>query len=81
MAGESIDFKADWTPAPNGLMISGKDACQKIIVQEDWKKAPNYDAMNVHPGTTTLFTERDKSAYKKKVGPESGSKAQPLTPQ
>ncbi|RDW77757.1 hypothetical protein BP6252_05810 [Coleophoma cylindrospora] len=52
--------------APNSLLVSSKDACQRIIVQEDWKKAPSYDKMNAHPPTTSLFSERDKTAYRKK---------------
>lgn len=53
--------------APNDIIFAGKDAVQKVLIDEDFVKAPVYDDIEMYPGIKSLITERDKSLYKSKV--------------
>ncbi|KAL3419851.1 p450 monooxygenase [Phlyctema vagabunda] len=53
--------------APNMVIVAGKDTIYKIVVDDDLKKGPAYDMMNVVDGVKTLFTERDKTLYRQKI--------------
>jgi len=57
----------DCDAAPNLVIFAEKDAIQKIVVEEDFKKAPIYEAMRQNPDVTTLLTETDKAKYKPAV--------------
>jgi hypothetical protein len=49
------------------VLVASKSEIRKIIVEEDLKKAHMYEAIRPNPLITTLFSERDKTAYKHRV--------------
>lgn len=53
--------------APQLILLGGKDAIQKALVEDDLVKSPEYELFRINPGITSLFTERDKIAYRQKV--------------
>jgi hypothetical protein len=52
---------------PQAVMFAGKNAIQKIIVEDDMLKSPEYDWRLADPNITNLITERDRVAYRQKV--------------
>ncbi len=48
-------------------MIAEKSGVLKILVDEDFVKAPIYEAVRVDPSVSSLITERDKALYRQKV--------------
>jgi hypothetical protein len=54
---------------PQAVMFAGKNAIQKIIVEDDMLKSPEYDWRLADPNITNLITERDRVAYRQKVWP------------
>lgn len=57
----------DRITGPNEVMFADKSSVQKILVEDDFIKAPIYESIRLHPKVTSLITERDKVAYKQKV--------------
>lgn len=53
--------------APNAVIFAGKDAIQKIVVEEDLTKSPEYEWIRSKPEISNLLTERDKVTYRQKV--------------
>ncbi|PVH81743.1 cytochrome P450 [Cadophora sp. DSE1049] len=51
---------------PKDVLFKDKAAVQKILVEDDLVKAPTYEAIRPYPHITSLISERDKTAYKKK---------------
>lgn len=49
------------------MLVASKSAIQKVIVEEDLIKSPEYERGRNDPKVTNLLTERDKVAYKQKV--------------
>jgi len=49
------------------VLVASKSAIQKVIVEEDLIKSPEYERGRNDPKVTNLLTERDKVAYKQKV--------------
>lgn len=47
-------------------MIAEKSGVQKILIDEDFIKDPIYQSIRMHPGITSLITERDKAVYRQK---------------
>jgi hypothetical protein len=52
---------------PQLVLVASKSAIQKVIVEEDLIKSPEYTTGRDDPKITNLITERDKIAYKQKV--------------
>lgn len=52
---------------PKHVIFAEKSAIQKILVEEDFKKAPIYDHIRGVSSVGTLFSERDKVKYKQAV--------------
>jgi len=52
---------------PKLVLVASKSAIQKVIVEEDLIKSPEYERGRNDPKVTNLLTERDKVAYKQKV--------------
>lgn len=48
-------------------MIAEKLGIQKILIDDDFVKAPVYETVRIDPNVTSLITERDKVAYRQKV--------------
>jgi hypothetical protein len=59
--------ETDCKTAPHLVVFAENDAIQKILVEEDFKKAPVYEAMRDNPHIATLISETDKVKYKKAV--------------
>jgi hypothetical protein len=53
--------------APREVLVAGKSGVQKILIDDDMIKSPIYDMVRPEGYITTLMSERDKTAYKKKV--------------
>ncbi|KAH7408064.1 cytochrome P450 [Cadophora sp. MPI-SDFR-AT-0126] len=51
---------------PKDILIRDKAAVQKILVEDDLVKSPIYEAIRPDHHITSLITETDKVAYKKK---------------
>ena len=56
------------------MLFAGKNAIQKIVVEDDLLKSPQYEWLRADPKISNLITERDKAAYKQKVGPVQGDR-------
>jgi cytochrome P450 len=52
---------------PQLVLFAGKNAIQRIIVEDDMLKGPEYEWLRDDPQVTNLITERDKAAYRQKV--------------
>lgn len=52
---------------PHVVLFAGKSAIQKIVVEDDLIKSPDYEWIRSDPEITNLITERDKVAYRQKV--------------
>lgn len=52
---------------PKLVLIASKSAIQKVIIEEDLIKSPEYESGRNDPKVTNLHTERDKVAYRQKV--------------
>lgn len=52
------------------MLFAGKNAIQKIIVEDDLLKSPMYEWLRADPKISNLITERDRAAYRQKVGPD-----------
>lgn len=61
------EVKTVFAKAPNFVIFADKDAIQKILVEEDFKKAPIYETMSTDPHVTNLFSETDKVKYRQAV--------------
>jgi hypothetical protein len=53
--------------APNEVIVAEKKAIHKIMIEEDFRKSPVYEAIREEHHVTNLFTETDKAQYKHKV--------------
>ncbi|KAE8448885.1 hypothetical protein EG329_008681 [Mollisiaceae sp. DMI_Dod_QoI] len=51
---------------PKDVLIAEKSGVLKILVDEDFVKAPIYESVRVDPNVTSLITERDKALYRQK---------------
>ena len=49
------------------MFIYGKDAIQKIIVEDDMVKTPELEWIREDPHIANLISERDKAKYKQLV--------------
>lgn len=49
------------------MIFADRDAIQKIIVEEDFRKSAAYERLRDKPDIATLFTETDKTKYKPAV--------------
>jgi hypothetical protein len=52
------------------VLFAGKNAIQKIVVEDDLLKSPMYEWLRADPKISNLITERDRTAYRQKVGPD-----------
>lgn len=48
-------------------MIAEKMGINRILVEEDWVKAPIYESIRMDKNVTSLITERDKAKYRQRV--------------
>lgn len=62
--------------APREVLVAEKQAIHKIVVEEDLKKAPIYEAIREERHVTSLFSETDKVAYKQRVCDQSNRRRQ-----
>jgi hypothetical protein len=69
------------TPAsgPAGILIAEKAAIRKILVDEDFRKAPDYERIRDDPHVASLITETDKVKYKQKVITNTVANSQSLS--
>jgi len=49
------------------VLFAGKDAIQKILIEDDLLKSPEYEWLRDDAGVANLITERDRVAYRQKV--------------
>lgn len=56
------------------MLFAGKNAIQKIVVEDDLLKSPMYEWLRVDKKITNLITERDRAVYRQKVGPIRGDR-------
>jgi hypothetical protein len=49
------------------VLVASRSAIQKVIVEEDLIKSPEYERGRNDPKVTNLISERDKVAYRQKV--------------
>jgi hypothetical protein len=49
------------------VLFAGKDAIQKILIEDDLLKSPDYEWIREDSGVTNLITERDRVAYRQKA--------------
>ncbi|KAF4633573.1 hypothetical protein G7Y89_g4555 [Cudoniella acicularis] len=52
---------------PADVMFADKATIQKILIDEDFRKSRDYEAVREDPHITSLITETDKVKYKQKV--------------
>jgi hypothetical protein len=60
---------SEFPSGPDVVIFAGKNAIQKIIVEDDLIKSPDYEWIRAEPEITNLITERDRAAYRQKVEP------------
>lgn len=53
--------------APDAVLFASKDAAQKIVIEDDLLKSPEYEMILADPKITNLITERDRVLYRQKV--------------
>jgi hypothetical protein len=58
----------DISLGPADIMFADKASIQKILVEEDFRKSRDYEAVREDPNITSLITETDKVKYKQQVG-------------
>lgn len=49
------------------MIFAGKAAIQRIVVEDDLLKSPEYEWIRTDPRVSNLMTERDRVAYRQKV--------------
>ncbi len=49
------------------MLVAGKNAISKVIIEEDLIKSPEYEWTREDPHIANLITERDIAAYRQKV--------------
>jgi hypothetical protein len=54
-------------PGPADIMFADKASILKILIDEDFRKSRDYEAVREDPNVTNLITETDKVKYKQKV--------------
>ena len=54
-------------PGPADIMFADKASILKILIDEDFRKSRDYEAVREDPHVTNLITETDKVKYKQKV--------------
>ena len=55
------------TVGPADIMFRDKATITKILIEEDFRKSPDYERVREDPNVTSLITETDKVKYKQKV--------------
>lgn len=61
-------IESNWyQTAPNQILVAEKNAIQKILVEDDFRKSPDYEAIREDPNITSLISETDKVKYKHRV--------------
>ena len=53
--------------APRTVLVASKAGINKVLIEDDFVKAPYFDGMRLHPGNAMLVTERDKVTHKRVV--------------
>jgi hypothetical protein len=64
-----LTFNIFEAAGPQLVLFAGKNAILNIIVEDDLLKSPQYEWIRSDPKITNLITERDRAAYRQKVGP------------
>ena len=49
------------------MLVNGKDAIYKILVEDDLIKTPEMEALREDPRVSSLISERDKATHKQMV--------------
>jgi hypothetical protein len=57
--------------APYTILVAEKSAIQKILIDDDFKKSPDYEATRQEHDITSLISETDKVKYKQRVSESS----------
>ena len=47
------------------MLVASKAGINKVLIEDDFVKAPYFDNMRLHPGNAMLVTERDKVTHKR----------------